>query len=218
MDSLKKLTANFAYIEDLILNEKISLNMDKYSEQETMKGPLTRWLNKNYKIQDYKSHYKNQLHFQRKLYLGFYFSQIVLFPLSLILPWYRFVKTQGSFGETFIIDAGALELNDLTPQFMLLGMIIAFLAILYFLRNLEIKRTKIRLINGIIFFLFILTVFGFMAPEFAAGLGNRFSESIGLYNLSTIGYSIYPLFGYIVYLVLGVSVIVSFVFSLLWDV
>jgi hypothetical protein len=57
-----------------------------------------------------------------------------------------------------------------------------------------------------------------MAPEFAPGLGGKFSESIGLYNLSLIGYSIYPLIGYIVYLVLGVSVIVSFVFALLWDV
>ncbi len=57
-----------------------------------------------------------------------------------------------------------------------------------------------------------------MAPEFAAGLGDRFSEPIGLFNLSTIGYSIYPLVGYLVYLALSVSVIVSFIFALLWDV
>jgi len=218
LDSIQELYANFAYIKDLILNDKVSLSMDKYSEQTTMKGPLTRWLDKKYKIEDYKSHLKDRLYLQRKFYIGFYISQIILFPLALILPWYRFIKTVGIFGETFIIDAGALELNDFTVQFLLLGMTIALLAILYFLRNLEIKRTRIRLINAVIFLAFISTIFGFMAPEFAAGLGGRITESIGLYNLSTIGYSIYPLFGYIVYLVLGVSVIASLIFALLWDV
>ena len=192
--------------------------MDKYSENEIMKkGPLTRWLDKTYKIEDYRSHFQERLHLQRKLYLGFYISQIILFPLAIIFPWYRFVKTQ-SVGEVFVIEAGALELNDLTPQFLFIGMIIAFVSILYFLRNLEIRRSKIRLINIAILFVFLLTAFGFMAPEFAAGLGDRFSESIGLYNLSTIGYSIYALPGYIIYLILGTSVIGSFVFSLLWDV
>ncbi len=86
--------------------------MDKYTEQQTMKGPLTRWLDKKYKIEDYKSHFMERLYLQRKLYIGFYLSQIVLFPMALILPWFRFIKTVGSFGETFVIDAGALELND----------------------------------------------------------------------------------------------------------
>ncbi|MHA2052719.1 MAG: hypothetical protein ACW99F_03880 [Candidatus Hodarchaeales archaeon] len=189
--------------------------MEQFSEENRTAEYMSTLLSKQYRIKNYDEHYRQRLIMQKKAYIAIFTSQFVLFLASLVLPWYRFIKVQ-TYGETFIIDAGALDLNDWTPYYLVIGSVATLVGIVVILRNSEILRTRIRTINLIIFSTFVMSIFAFMAPEFSSSLSDMFHTDVGFYIISTVGFSIYPHIGYIIYLLLAISVFLGFVLSLFW--
>lgn len=174
------------------------------------------WLRSKYDIGDYsEEHYRN-LKRQHLIFTIQYILQLLLFLGTIIFPWFRFIKTY--MGESTIIDAGAWQLNDWTIHFLWLGTGYTLLVCIIALRYPVFERSKRRILNLGFVVILAPVITTFMSPEFAPGLGGRFQEATTFYWISLSDYSIYPHLGYLFIVLLGLSVIIGVILSLIWQI
>ncbi len=190
--------------------------METLREPSSIDEKFRSWFEKNYPTDtDYDEEYQKKIKQQFWFFLTQYLLQLVFFIGAAIFPWFLFFK---DVSEPISIYAGAIHLNDWTLPFLLIGSGCSLLTALVMLFNPYINRRYIRLVNLGFVVLYIPIWTSFMDPRFAPGALGHFQESVSLYLISLLNYTIKAQIGYFFMLLLAGSILLGFLVSLFWNV
>ena len=190
--------------------------METLREPSSIDVKFEDWFKKKYRTDtDYDEEYQKTIKHQYYFFLTQYLLQIICFLGSAFFPWFLFFK---DVSEPITIYAGAIHLNDWTLSFLLIGSGCSLLIALVVLFNPFINRKYIRLTNLGFVLLLIPVWTTFMDPRFAPGVLGHFQESVSLYLISILKYTIRAQIGYIFMLLLAGCIVIGFIVSLIWKV
>ncbi len=189
--------------------------MENIQDSSTIDTKFENWFKVNYPTDtDREKEYRESVNRQYKVFLSQYLLQIVFFIGAAVFPWYLFVK---NVSEPIAIYAGAIHLNDWTLQLLLIGSGLSLIACFLLLFRPSLSRRYIRLLNLGFIGLFIPIWTSFMDPRFAPGALGHFQESVSLYLISILSYTIKAQLGYILMILCAIVVCLGFLLSIFWD-